>query len=415
MSICCGDLLSLKYFKDITLVAGEKGLYRQITWPFICTTNTVSEWVNGGELLFLSGAGHRKDTESLMAIFRESVFNKVAGMVILTGKDYIPEIPRCLLELADKASFPIFQMPWNLKLINVTQEISEHITLQKSKQQKTQDFLERVLYSKEDSVRLAEIAPLYGVTVRPFAFIAILEVVSEDSLPDNLDLIKNDLARTMSSRCNSRTSTLISMERPDKVIFLVCADTRECADLQTETVSQAFRLLESRYKQLKLFLAFGQVASEHERIQRSLTEAERCLLFLVRRLCTQNIFHYSHMGIYKLFFQIENPQDIVNYYQENIGCLIESDRKTSSEFIVTLRCYLFNNCNLVKTAQALFIHRNTLVYRINAIEELLGKKLDDAFVRHELFNSILAIDFSSRLLGTKAGADAGSKSAPELV
>ena len=59
------------------------------------------------------------------------------------------------------------------------------------------------------------------------------------------------------------------------------------------------------------------------------------------------------------------------------------------------RCVSTYNCNgnLVKTSQALFIHRNTLLYRLNQIRDLLGRDIDDALVRLELLSSIVAKDY----------------------
>ncbi|WP_419034694.1 helix-turn-helix domain-containing protein, partial [Phascolarctobacterium faecium] len=48
---------------------------------------------------------------------------------------------------------------------------------------------------------------------------------------------------------------------------------------------------------------------------------------------------------------------------------------------------------LVKTSQALFIHRNTVLYRLNQIRDLLGRDIDDALVRLELLSSIVAKDY----------------------
>ena len=64
-----------------------------------------------------------------------------------------------------------------------------------------------------------------------------------------------------------------------------------------------------------------------------------------------------------------------------------------AELLETLRQYLYCNGNLVKTSQALFIHRNTLLYRLNQIRDLLGRDIDDALVRLELLSSIVAKDY----------------------
>lgn len=61
MSVTCQDLLTLKYFERIKLVAGPNGLDRTVTWPYVGQTSTVSQWVHGGELLFITGIVHSAD------------------------------------------------------------------------------------------------------------------------------------------------------------------------------------------------------------------------------------------------------------------------------------------------------------------------------------------------------------------
>lgn len=51
------------------------------------------------------------------------------------------------------------------------------------------------------------------------------------------------------------------------------------------------------------------------------------------------------------------------------------------ELVMTAQTLFENNLNLIKTSEALIIHRNTLVYRINKINNLLNldiRKFDDA-------------------------------------
>lgn len=61
MSVICRDLLPLKYFERIKLVAGQNGLDRTVTWPYVGQTSTVSQWVHGGELLFITGIAQSAD------------------------------------------------------------------------------------------------------------------------------------------------------------------------------------------------------------------------------------------------------------------------------------------------------------------------------------------------------------------
>ena len=48
-----------------------------------------------------------------------------------------------------------------------------------------------------------------------------------------------------------------------------------------------------------------------------------------------------------------------------------ADRRGDTEYLKTLDVYLENNCNVTKTAQDLHLHRNTMMYRIERIQEIL--------------------------------------------
>ncbi len=67
-----------------------------------------------------------------------------------------------------------------------------------------------------------------------------------------------------------------------------------------------------------------------------------------------------------------------------LAALREHDRTSGSELYETLRIYLENERSLVKTAQALFIHRNTLLYRLEKLRQLVELDLEDPELRLHL-------------------------------
>ena len=92
MSITCKDLLNLKQFQKVKLHAGEKGLDRVITYPYVGQTASVSEWVHGGELLFITGVAH--DINSLPQLLQECISKKLSGLVVLTGANILKNFPK---------------------------------------------------------------------------------------------------------------------------------------------------------------------------------------------------------------------------------------------------------------------------------------------------------------------------------
>jgi hypothetical protein len=60
---------------------------------------------------------------------------------------------------------------------------------------------------------------------------------------------------------------------------------------------------------------------------------------------------------------------------DHLGRLAAQDDETHLDLRATALCYLENGCSLVRTATALHVHRNTVLYRLGSIERLLGREL----------------------------------------
>ncbi|NDK88166.1 PucR family transcriptional regulator [Gordonia desulfuricans] len=76
--------------------------------------------------------------------------------------------------------------------------------------------------------------------------------------------------------------------------------------------------------------------------------------------------------------------------------LVHCDRERGSDYLATLRIYLECNCDLTAAAKRLFVHRNTLKYRIGRIQEMTGLDFSDPDVR-------LVAELHTRFLGVEVG------------
>ena len=79
----------------------------------------------------------------------------------------------------------------------------------------------------------------------------------------------------------------------------------------------------------------------------------------------------------------------MEYCNDKLGKLEEYDHANGTFLIETVLAYYMNGFSAGKTAQALFIHRNSLQYRLNKIEELLGIELVDYVEYLDIVNCIL--------------------------
>jgi sugar diacid utilization regulator len=107
----------------------------------------------------------------------------------------------------------------------------------------------------------------------------------------------------------------------------------------------------------------------------------------------KKVLSVSTMGIYKYMFHGDNQREILDYCNNKLDKLEKYDNANGAFLEETLLSYYMNGFNTVKTAEALFIHRNTLINRLEKIEEILGIELNDYMEYLDLINCILVKRF----------------------
>ena len=88
-------------------------------------------------------------------------------------------------------------------------------------------------------------------------------------------------------------------------------------------------------------------------------------------------------------FNIENTDCFEEYYQDTIRPLDEYDALNNSNLVEVLDCYMKHNGSVQDTAEELFVHRNTVNYKIKKIEALLNVDITKFSVRNELALGLL--------------------------
>ena len=84
-------------------------------------------------------------------------------------------------------------------------------------------------------------------------------------------------------------------------------------------------------------------------------------------------------------------------FGELVEPLLAHDRARRSDLVRTLRVYLAAGANASEAADRLFLHRNSLLYRLARIEELTGLDLKDPRARLALQLGLLAIEWRKEL------------------
>ena len=83
-----------------------------------------------------------------------------------------------------------------------------------------------------------------------------------------------------------------------------------------------------------------------------------------------SITSFSELGIYRMLLQFAESRNPNEFFCEALERLLEYHQQADKELVKTLRAFLECNGNLTETSDRLFIHRNTLKYRLERIRDI---------------------------------------------
>ncbi len=122
----------------------------------------------------------------------------------------------------------------------------------------------------------------------------------------------------------------------------------------------------------KALVGIGTVVDNVKDLARSYKEAQVALEVGKVFDTEKTVISYENLGIGRLIYQL--PTTLCDMFLQEVfknGSLESLDRET----LMTIQCFFDNNLNVSETSRKLFVHRNTLVYRLEKIRKLTGLDL----------------------------------------
>lgn len=188
---------------------------------------------------------------------------------------------------------------------------------------------------------------------------------------------ENTAAEFLKGMFSSQMGDFITAIDESSVILIKALEPADKA-AQLEQTAQTIVDMMSTELMMNVRVAYGTVVQELKDVSKSYKEAMMALdvgkIFYVEK----KVNSYGSLGIGRLIYQL--PANLCRIFIDEI--FGESDPGEFDEEIVsTVNKFFENNLNVSETSRQLFVHRNTLVYRIEKLEKSTGldvRTFDDA-------------------------------------
>lgn len=401
------DLLQLESFKKFTLVSGSNGLNRSVSWPNIAQTTSISQWLVGGDVILMTGVGLDITEEFLKKIVIEAADGQAACIVMLIHPEHIKEIPATVIKEANERKISLFTAPWETKLFEVIGSISMLVANDRLEERMHNEFFEKLLIGELDFND-----PMYEKYFEKYKLFDRKIIISINYQFDGKKL-KNKKDAYYSERIMTQMLQLfitnfqgINYLNKYKKQTLIISSLHQTEEEVIAIVNNIFSKFKLENREVTLKIGIGEITKEipqqdyysgetgkmkQKTLQlqvKELSKSYQQASIARKTLEAEGVVSYRELGIFQLLFFIDDKERIREYVNGYLAPVVEYDKYNNQNLLETLREYLKSGANVSKAAQTLYIHRNTMIKRIEKIEELLNISLKNPDTYNEIYNAV---------------------------
>jgi purine catabolism regulator len=119
-------------------------------------------------------------------------------------------------------------------------------------------------------------------------------------------------------------------------------------------------------------------------LRRSFAQAQEALTLAQTLFGGDRVLLFGDLGLYHLLCRLQSCDELDEFYKQTLAPLVEYDASHNTQLVATLEAFFAHHGNASQTAESLYLHRNSLLYRLERIRDISGLNLDDADDRFSL-------------------------------
>jgi purine catabolism regulator len=147
-----------------------------------------------------------------------------------------------------------------------------------------------------------------------------------------------------------------------------------------------------------VFVGVSQVCRTMREVPTAYAEVKRFLKFGRAMQWQSGLIFVDRLGLYRILLQQEElGSELIRFASDRLGCLQAYDLEHNGDLIACLHAYIANGGEIKATAQSLRLHRNSVRYKLQRIEEIAQVDLNNSETRFQLQLALKIIDLQSAI------------------
>nr|WP_295969787.1 helix-turn-helix domain-containing protein [uncultured Bacillus sp.] len=298
------------------------------------------------------------------------------------------------IEVADEEMDDYYRLSINLaRNIYSIQFIKQKLVLD-AKEQVKDSFINKLLAEKiEDEDRIIQYANLFNWDIFSPHRVAIVSftILGEELSMDLLEreAYKSMLADQLREKIPHQFPEILITNKEGEWILIVpvTAEKNKPRLYWNQLYEFVKKEADGINGSCQIFIAAGGKTEKIADYYLSYLQAAKSLNVVKNSRNNLGYALFDELGAYTLLYQLKDTKMAEMFIQTHLAPLLHYSKEKKIDLSQTLRVYLEHNGSIKETAEELFIHRTSLLYRLEKIELLLNVDLSDSEQR---FNLLMA-------------------------
>lgn len=362
---------------DITLIAGQDGLHRKVRWVHMVETEETSMFLEGEDIAITTGIGLNQRL-ALINLVKMLIDFHASGMVLNLGP-FIKEVPAEVIDYCNDHAFPLFTVPWKVHLAQIMRTFAHAITMADQSDLEISIAFRNAIFFPQQTDQYE--IPLTEKGIKPDStFYAC--AVFWDKAKNNYSVLEN-FTLHLSIHMDQQNYKNFSLFPYDDIVLIVFWNYEK-----TQLNAVIKELAQFLKKEIALedtwLIGVGKQANHISCLYKSYNQATEIQNLQYRHIIPKDHYHFEDLGVYYLLMSVDNREVYEQYYQQTLAPILENDQIKDKHLSDILKYYLEHNGSVRQTADHFFMHRNSINYRLNQIQELLDMDLSELDTRIQL-------------------------------
>lgn len=381
MAISVRDLLEPIQKAGYRLTAGREGLGRPVTGIVPLEDVNMVEFLDENDIIYLTGA-LLKNEQKLGQLIEKANEKNISAVLLTLGK-YIEKTPRRIKAFCDDEGIPFFEIRWHMQNPKGIQNISYLISQSENETAELEEALINAIYFPQNPERYVPVMEKYQFLEKESYCVGIMEYFKYNRITGEKRWVMDNFRKIRNYLKEKCPRSFVVAENGYFICIFSGYENQQVRDI---IVDMHLKMLNPDPEE-HVFLGVGENTKSIRCIYRSFHQACYVSLLKKKSLLEVPVVRFSSLGSYMLFGAVEQPGILESYYQRYLEPVIRYDAIHETDYFELIQRLIENNFHVAETASQMFMHRNSINYKISKIQGILNCNLSNMEDRVRIMES----------------------------